>query len=204
MPTQLSAGCAAADRSLSSQASRSVARQLAEIRRTSVGGSHRVVTSQAQPGTELARTRRWHGLSAMMASPCERTGDAWMRWPSFLRTHRPGLVLCVYVFLLLVGSASSPLGHAAAMAPQPGDALLISWLVVFWLIWGVWRRGRISHWILIIFGSGFGCVNAAYHIAKHPVALILFIIYASQLTLLLSPALVRHTNPVSRGTSYDS
>ena len=119
-----------------------------------------------------------------------------MRWPGFLCTYRPGLVLCAYVFLLLVGSASSPLGHSAGMAPQPGAALLISWLVTFWLIWRVWRRGRISHYILIIFGSGLGCVNAVFHMPKHPIAFILLIIYASQLTLLLSPALDRHTKPV--------
>jgi hypothetical protein len=61
--------------------------------------------------------------------------------------------------------------------------------VTFWLIWRVWRRGQVSRWILIIFGSGFGCVNAAFHVPKHPAALILLVIYAGQLALLLSPAL---------------
>jgi hypothetical protein len=111
------------------------------------------------------------------------------------------------VRLLLVGSASGPLGYAAGLAPHPGVALLVSWLVTFWLVWLVWlvwRGGRISHWILVMLGSGLGCVNAAFHIPKHPAALILLIIYASQLTLLLSPALDRHTNPQAAADMYDA
>jgi FtsH-binding integral membrane protein len=90
------------------------------------------------------------------------------------------------------------------MAPNPGVELLVSWLVTFWLVWRVWRGGRISHWILITLGSGLGCVSAAVHIPKHPAALILLIIYASQLTLLLSPALDRHTNPQAAAGAYDT
>jgi 4-amino-4-deoxy-L-arabinose transferase-like glycosyltransferase len=73
--------------------------------------------------------------------------------------------------------------------------LLASWLVTFWLIWRVWRRGQISRWILIIFGSGLGCINAAFHVSKHPVALIVLVIYAVQVTLLLSPALSQDDGP---------
>jgi FtsH-binding integral membrane protein len=87
---------------------------------------------------------------------------------------------------------------------RPGVELLVSWLVTFWLIWRVWRGGRISHWILIILGSGLGCVNAAFHIAKHPAALILLIVYVGQLALLLSPALDRHTNPRPAADIYDA
>jgi hypothetical protein len=81
------------------------------------------------------------------------------------------------------------------MAPRAGAILLASWLVTFWLIWRVWRRGQISRWILIIVGSGLGCINAALHMSKHPAALVLLVIYAVQLTLLLSPALSWHDGP---------
>ena len=112
---------------------------------------------------------------------------------------RPAIILGLYVLLLLAGSASGPLGHAAAMAPRAGVVLLASWLVTFWLIWRVWRRGQISRWILIILGSGFGCINAALHMSKHPAALVLLVIYAVQLTLLLSPALSRQDGPQADG-----
>jgi hypothetical protein len=114
---------------------------------------------------------------------------------------KPAIILGLYVLLLLAGSASGPLGHAAGMAPRAGVILLASWLVTFWLIWRVWRGGQISRWILIILGSGFGCINAAFHMSKHPAALVLLVIYAVQLTLLLSPALSPYDGPQADGAS---
>jgi len=135
---------------------------------------------------------------------CSAYGGGCMKRPCCPRIRRgalaiwhtkPAVNLCCYVFLLLAGSASGPLGHAAGIAPgHIGVTLLASWVVTLWLVWRVWRRGQVSRWLLIIFGSGFGCVNAASHIPGHRAALLLLVIYAGQLALMLSPAISHHVS----------
>jgi hypothetical protein len=108
---------------------------------------------------------------------------------------KPAIILGLYVLLLLAGASSGPLGHAAGIAPgHIGDSLLVSWVVTLLLVWRVWRRGQVSR-CLLIFGSGFGCVDAAWHVPGHRAALILLVIDAGQLALMLSPALSRHDGP---------
>jgi hypothetical protein len=147
----------------------------------------------------------WSGarLWRLSASPLDRCGERMAR-PYFPRMrHRalaiwraqPVTVTWLYVLLLLAGSASGSLGHAAGVAPHPGAGVDASWLVTLWLVWRVSRRGQVSRWILIILGSGLGCVNAALHVPEHPAALILLVVYAGQLALLLSPALSLPTGP---------
>ena len=133
---------------------------------------------------------------------CSTCGGGYMKRPYRPRIRRgaltiwhtkPAVILCCYVFLLLAGSTSSPLRRGAGIAPGHSEVtLLVSWVVALWLVWRVWRRGQISRWLLIIFVSGSGCVNAAFHIRGDRAALLLLVIYAGQIALMLSPAISRH------------
>lgn len=123
--------------------------------------------------------------------------DVRSRGPVAVWHSKPGTILCSYVLLLLAGGA---LEYPAGLAPRnPGAAAVAVWLVVAWLIWRVWRHGRISRQILTL-GSGYGCVNAAVHIPGHPAALVLIAIYAGQLALMLSPALSLHSSAQAAGS----
>jgi|HubBroStandDraft_6_1064221.scaffolds.fasta_scaffold489016_1 hypothetical protein len=101
-----------------------------------------------------------------------------------------GIVLLAYFIACVAALGCAALGHPGPRAQQTPLAQQAPWLLLMaFLTWRVWRRGRISRAILTLVAIG-DFVKFA-HLGPggwNPSVLGLLAIYAVQLALLLSPA----------------
>ena len=101
-----------------------------------------------------------------------------------------GIVLLAYFIACVAALGCAALGHPGPRAQQTPLAQQAPWLLLMaFLTWRVWRRGRISRAILIL--AAMGEFVRFAHLGPggwNPSVLGLLAIYAAQLALLLSPA----------------